>query len=146
MNFLILLTRVHHTLPHKCLLEFIQTLLSCPVIKDEWVLFYLGQLLNLTESKSHTASELGSDCEQGSQDKQVLRTCLSKATVNRLHGLCSQRFSSSVEGIEVVTVSSSGEQCYVNFDESSERMEVDEEIPTGSLNKCITNYKVIFPF
>ena len=87
MNFLILLTRVHHTLPHKCLLEFIQTLLSCPVIKDEWVLFYLGQLLNLTESKSHTASELGSDCEQGSQDKQVLRTGLSKATVNCLHEL-----------------------------------------------------------
>ena len=34
----------------------------------------------------------------------------------------------------------------MNFDESSERMEVDEEIPTGSLNKCITNYKVIFLF
>ena len=73
-------------------------------------------------SNSHTASD--SDCNQVRINK------FEQATVNCLHKFCSRQFSSSVEGIEVVIVSSSGEQCCVILMMIDCRVvEVDEEIP-----------------
>ena len=126
MNFLILLTRVYRTIPHKCLLEFIQTLLSCPIIKNGWIQFYLRQLLNLATSNScETADD--------NQDKAVLKTGLSSATVNRLRGFCSQQFPSSVEAIKVVSVSHTEEQSYEKHATQELDVEGDENTSTGLL-------------
>ena len=137
-------------IPLQYLSDFVQSLLVSSTVKDDWVIFYLRQLLNIVNSSSHGThtSDSGEAGDQDTQTSRALYTSLSKESMQRLQAFCSESFAGSVQSINVMTrslplcsedqdqgIDHTPHYSTTELTTSSERMEVDPATSATGLLK-----------